>query len=66
MALHLVAAPKLNENKGLQRAITKEGQEFDKVGLGGKKGGAARAAALTPEQRYEIAKTAAGARWKKG
>ena len=34
--------------------------------LGGKKGGAARAAALTPEQRSEIAKIAAGARWKKG
>ena len=34
--------------------------------LGGKKGGAARAAALTPEQRSAIARTAAGARWKKG
>ena len=34
--------------------------------LGGKKGGAARAQALTPEQRSAIAKTAAGARWKKG
>ena len=34
--------------------------------LGGKKGGAARAKALTPEQRSEIAKTAAGVRWKKG
>lgn len=34
--------------------------------LGGKKGGAARAAALTPEQRSEIAKVAALARWKKG
>jgi hypothetical protein len=32
----------------------------------GKAGGPARAAALTPEQREEIAKTAAGARWKKG
>jgi hypothetical protein len=34
--------------------------------LGGKKGGAARAAVLTPEQRSQIARTAAGARWKKG
>ena len=34
--------------------------------LGGKKGGAARAAALTPEQRAQIARVAAGARWKKG
>ena len=33
--------------------------------LGGKKGGAARAAKLTPEQRKEIAKNAAIARWTK-
>jgi hypothetical protein len=33
--------------------------------LGGKKGGKARAAKLTPEQRKEIAKVAARARWKK-
>ena len=33
--------------------------------LGGKKGGAARAAALTPVQRSEIAKKAAAGRWKK-
>ena len=32
--------------------------------LGGEKGGAARAAALTPEQRSEIAKKASAARWK--
>ena len=32
---------------------------------GGKKGGAARAAALTPEQRSEIAKKAAAKRWAK-
>lgn len=32
--------------------------------LGGKKGGAARALALTPEQRSEIAKKAAAKRWK--
>ena len=32
--------------------------------LGGKKGGAARAAKLTPEQRSEIAKKAAASRWK--
>lgn len=32
--------------------------------LGGKKGGAARAASLTPEQRSEIAKKAAAKRWK--
>jgi hypothetical protein len=33
--------------------------------LGGKKGGKARAAKLTPEQRKEIAKKAARARWAK-
>jgi hypothetical protein len=32
--------------------------------LGGKKGGPARAAKLTPEQRREIAKKAAEARWR--
>lgn len=32
---------------------------------GGLKGGAARAASLTPEQRSEIARAAAAARWKK-
>ena len=32
---------------------------------GGLKGGKARAAKLTPEQRTEIAQTAAHARWKK-
>ncbi len=31
--------------------------------LGGAKGGKARAAKLTPEQRVEIAKKAAAARW---
>jgi hypothetical protein len=33
--------------------------------LGGLKGGKARAARMTPEQRKEIAKKAAKARWKK-
>lgn len=32
---------------------------------GGKKGGASRAKSLTEEQRSEIARTAAEARWKK-
>jgi hypothetical protein len=33
--------------------------------LGGKKGGAARAAAMTPKERSEAARKAAKARWKK-
>ena len=32
---------------------------------GGAKGGAAKARALTPEERQDIARTAARARWKK-
>jgi hypothetical protein len=32
---------------------------------GGKKGGPARSASLSPEQRSEIARVAASARWKK-
>jgi hypothetical protein len=34
--------------------------------LGGAKGGAARAAKLTPERRSEIARRGAAARWSKG
>ena len=47
------------------------GQVEDKPGKapnrakGGIKGGKARAAALTPEQRSEIARAASTARWKK-
>ena len=33
---------------------------------GGRKGGAARAASLSAEERSEIARVAAAARWKKG
>lgn len=36
------------------------------VRLGGRKGGKARAKMLTSEQRSEIARIAAQARWKKG
>ena len=37
-----------------------------RASIAGKKGGPARAKALTPEQRSEIASLAAQARWKKG
>lgn len=40
-----------------------EGKEYARKG--GLRGGAARAKALTPKQRSEIAHTAAAARWKK-
>lgn len=42
-----------------QQSAVKKGR------LGGLKGGAARAEKLTPEERSEIAKLAAQARWKK-
>ncbi len=40
-----------------------DGKEYARKG--GKKGGMARAKALTPERRSEIARLAAEARWKK-
>ncbi len=40
-----------------------DGKEYARKG--GKKGGPARAQALTPERRKEIARLASGARWKK-
>jgi hypothetical protein len=47
-------APALKEAKLVRRARK-----------GGRRGGPARAKKLTPEQRAEIARTAASARWKK-
>lgn len=47
-------APKAEETKLTKRAS-----------VAGSKGGPARAAALTPEQRSQIAHVAASARWKK-
>ncbi len=47
---------------------TKKKKEFDAKALGrkgGLKGGKARAEKLTPEQRSEIARIAASARWRK-
>lgn len=48
---------------------TGEASEVEKPAAqvqGGKIGGKRRAATLTPEQRSEIARAAAAARWKKG
>ena len=44
---------------------TEVGAKVPKRKAGGKKGGPARAAALTPEQREDIARLAAQTRWKK-
>lgn len=52
----------------LELPKTDEGKDPAAVALGrkgGLKGGAARSLALTPEQRSEIARVAAAARWKK-
>ena len=52
-----------------QKPLDTEGKNPAAVALGrlgGLKGGKARAAKLTPEQRREIAKKAAAARWNKG
>ncbi len=51
-----------------EKPTTEKAKRFDPVALGhlgGLKGGKARAEKLTPEQRKEIAKKAAQARWKK-
>jgi hypothetical protein len=45
--------------------IEDKGSKAPERAKGGKKGGAARALRLTDEQRADIARTAAQARWKK-
>lgn len=45
-------------------ALTEDGKDAAAVSLG-KRGGKARAKALTPKQRAEIAAAGAAARWKK-
>ena len=57
---HLDGTPLEDPNAGKNPAAVALGK------LGGAKGGAARAAALTQKQRSEIARIAAEARWKKG
>lgn len=47
------------EDEGADRAENRQR-------AGGRRGGKARAQTLTPEQRAEIARVAAEARWKKG
>jgi hypothetical protein len=50
--------PKIGLGRGEKNPIAQE-----RGATGGRKGGKARAASLTPEQRREIAKKAAAARW---
>jgi hypothetical protein len=51
----------------MAKRISKEVRAyFSKMGKkGGKKGGAARASNMTPEQRVESARNAVASRWKK-
>jgi hypothetical protein len=52
----------------VMRVLTGEAEDetpLQSASKGGKRGGKARAEALTPEQRSEIARIAASARWKK-
>ena len=56
---HLDGTPLDDPNKGKNPAAVALGK------LGGAKGGKARAKKLTPEQRTDIARIAASARWKK-
>jgi len=44
---------------------SRETRPTERARSAGRKGGPARATALTPEQRSEIARVAAAARWKK-
>lgn len=71
--LNLLAASIVSEATGDEPTISLElAEEVEKnphaveLGrLGGIKGGKARAEKLTPEERHEIARRAAQARWKK-
>jgi len=56
----LVGSPLLDKDAGKNPAAVALGK------LGGAKGGAARAAALSPRKRKQIAKKAAAARWGTG
>jgi hypothetical protein len=56
---HLDGTPLEDPNKGKNPAAVALGK------LGGAKGGAARAAALSPRKRKAIAKRAAEARWRR-
>jgi hypothetical protein len=56
---HMDGTPLENPDAGKNQAAVELGR------LGGKKGGKARAAKLSPAQRKAIAKKAAAARWKR-
>ena len=58
-----------NAVKVIKIATGEERDDYGKTpnrAKGGRKGGKRRAAKLTPQERSEIARAAAAARWKKG
>ena len=66
--LNRLAASIVSDATGEDKPDADDGKDPAAVALGrrgGLKGGAARAAKLTPEQRSEIARKAAEKRWKK-
>ena len=65
LASQIVRAATEGEPETLAKEDTRNPHAVALGRLGGQKGGKARAEKLIPEQRKEIAKTAARARWKK-
>lgn len=64
--INVLAAAIIEEATGSKEAERHKNPHAVALGrLGGKKGGLARAKKLTPEQRQEIARRAARARWRK-
>ena len=62
-----IRVAKIATGEELDTPITPESEGKDAAAVSmGKRGGAARAAKLSPEKRVEIAKKAADRRWKKG
>ena len=62
---HSVVEAATDESEPVEQPDTRNPHAVALGALGGQKGGRARAEKLTPEQRKEIAKIAAAARWKK-
>jgi len=66
--LNRLAASIVGDATGDTPPVVEDNKDAAAVALGrrgGKKGGKARASKLTPEQRSEIARLAAAARWKR-
>lgn len=62
---HAVVEAATDESEPVKQPDTRNPHAVALGSLGGQKGGRARANKLTPEQRQEIARIAAQARWKK-